>query len=842
MTREHDFRCTLPSGLHARPASLLSEVAECFASDVELLNRRTGAKANAKSVLETVAIAVKSGDACTLRCSGADAESAHEALREFVENVLPGCDEPAPVAGETEAVALPRALRDPSVRWLAGTIVCAGIGDGIAVHLGRRAPIAESAPAPDRAGSSASERDRARRAIAAVRAAMQTKLDAHPGDVEAGILRAHVAIAGDVGLRDKIDELVAQGRSAARAVVEAAEVFAQRMRAADSDYVRERAVDVIDIGRQLFEEITGTRTAAAPIALDEPSVVVSETLTPRELLSLDRTLVRALVLEHVGTTSHASILARSFDIPTLTGIAGVRSKLGAGDEALVDAGRGIVYPRIPPIVRRYYERERKTIERAQARVARHAGGLAETRDGQKLEIAANVSSADEVAPAFARGADGIGLYRTEMAFLDREAPPSEDDQLAAYAQAARAAKGRPVILRTFDVGGDKPVPYLHLRKESNPFLGVRGVRVYPEHRDVFRTQLRAILRASAFGKLQVMLPMVSTVDEVRWAKAELASVASELESDRVDFDRKLPLGVMVEVPSAALCIEELAGEVDFFSIGTNDLAQYVLAVDRESSAASHLYSELHPAFLRLLAKIATDARRAGKWVGMCGEMARFARNLPLLVALGLDEISSSAPSIAATKAALAELDSGECRALLERALACTSAEEVGELLASYSTCSAARALVEPDLVVFGSDSASKAEAIHDLVGVLHAAGRAGSPHELEEAVWAREEQYSTGLGHGFAIPHCKSDAIAVSSIAVARLAQSVDWGSLDGEPVHCVILLAMRASAEGDLHMKVFAQLARKLMHEDFRSRILAAADREGLLGCLTEELDLAPC
>jgi multiphosphoryl transfer protein len=842
MTREHDFRCPLPSGLHARPASLLSELADCFASDVELLNQRTGAKANAKSVLETVAIAVKAGDPCTLRCSGADAESAHEALREFVERVLPDCDEPPPPAQGEREVALPRALRDGNVRWHPGTIVCAGIGGGVAVHLGRRSSAAGAATVPDRAGSSAMERERARRAIVAVRASIQTKLDASPGHVEAGILRAHIAIAGDVGLRDKVDELVAEGRSASRAVVEAAEAFAERMRAADSDYVRERAVDVTDIGRQLFEEITGTRGSTAPLELTEPSVVVSETLTPREILSLDRSLVRALVLEHVGATSHTSILARSFDIPTLTGIAGVRSKLGAGDEALVDAGRGILFPRISSSVRRYYEREQKTIERARERIARHADVLAKTRDGRQMEIAANVSSADEIAPAFARGADAIGLYRTEMAFLDRDAPPSEEEHFAAYSRAARAAKGRPVILRTFDVGGDKPVPYLHLREESNPFLGLRGVRVYPVHRELFRTQLRAILRASAFGRVQLMLPMVSTVDEVLWVKSELAAVRSELESQLIDHDHKMPLGIMVEVPAAALCIDELAKEVDFFSIGTNDLAQYVLAVDRESSGAGGLYSELHPAFLRLLAKVVADAHRAGKWVGLCGEMGRSARNLPLLAGLGLDEISTAAPGIAASKAALAELDSNDCRALLERALACTSAREVESLLASFSTCSAVRALVEPDLVLVGADSASKAEAIHDLVGSLHAAGRTADPHELEEAVWAREEQYSTGLGHGFAIPHCKSNAIAVSSIAVARLAQPVEWGSLDGEPVHCVILLAVRASAEGDLHMKVFAQLARKLMHEDFRSRMLAAADGESLLSCLTEELDLAPC
>jgi fructose-specific PTS system IIA-like component len=834
---EYSFQCPLPNGLHARPAGQLAAVSTRFASEITLTNERTAAVANAKSVLAMVAINVKLGDSCRLRLAGADAETAHSTLTKFILNVLPGCDELLPVSANGNEVALPQSLRKAVGGWVRGTVVCPGIGQGRVVSVGGL--TVPTGLAEEAAGPREPARQHVHRALAAVRAGLEAKLAARPSAVEAGILHAHLSIASDVALVEKIDEQLDTGGSAGLAIVEAGRFFAARLKTAESAYVRERAIDVEDICRQLLEHIYGQRCASAGIELTQPSIVAAENLTPRQLLSVDKRYLKGLVLEHVGATSHAAILARSFNIPTLTGAADVRTKLLPGREAIVDANLGIVIPEVTEAVKRYYERERRKLGRRQQRLVRHVHQPAVTRDGQRLEVAANVASAEALAPAFAAGADGIGLFRTEMLFLEREAPPSEDEQFAAYVQAARAAGGRPVIIRTIDVGGDKPVPYLHLPRETNPFLGYRGVRIYSAHREIFDAQLRAILRASAFGRIWVMAPMIATLDEVRWIKARIAETQSALRSAGAAFDPGLRFGVMIEVPSAAFIIDQLAAEVDFFSIGTNDLAQYFLAVDRGSEKVAGLYSACHPALLRLLSKIVEDAHRHGRWVGMCGEMTRSARNLPLLLGLGLDEISTAAVEIPTLKAAVAQLDVAECRTLLARAMRCGSAAEVEGLLSTVRLGAASHGLLDSDLITVGSDSVSKEEAIKEIVDGIYAAGRTDHPQSVEAAVWAREGVYPTGLGHGFAVPHCKSDAMIESSIGVVRLSRPIEWGSVDGEPVQCVILLASRASDQDGAHMKVFSKLARKLMHESFRARLLTAPDRDGVLACLAAELGI---
>ncbi len=835
---ELEFACPLPNGLHARPASTLAEVVARHGAEVELENLRSGARANARSVLELVALDVRLGDRCRLRSRGADAALASRALRAFVANELPHCDEALPAEAPASGAALPRALRTVCERWHAGTIVCPGIGLGRVVLVGgARIPPALLAVAPR---TRAEELARFRRAGSAVRSALEARLAGRNSPVEQAILRAHLSILGDVGLTQRALGSIETGRSALQAVAEASAFFAARMREAGSAYVRERAIDVEDIALELCEELVGARLEAAQPELVEAAVIVAESLTPRQFLALDKRFLRGLVLQHTGGTSHAVILARSFGVPTLTGVAELRAHFAASTRAVVDANLGIVIPEPGPLVQRYYERELATLRQREERLARTRSGPARTRDARSLEVAANVASVDELAPAFAAGADGIGLFRTEMLFLDREEPPGEEEQFAIYLQAARAAHGRTVIVRTFDIGGDKPAPYLALAPEKNPFLGVRGVRVYPAHLELFRAQLRAILRAAAFGRIWMMVPMVGSVDELAWVRAELATVCAQLAAAGIVHDPKLRVGVMIEVPSAAFAIAELAREAEFFSIGTNDLLQYFTAVDREDARVAALASARQPAFLALLEKIVADARRAGRWVGMCGEMARSPRNLPLLVGLGLDEISTAAPEIPALKAAIAALSAADCRALLEQSLAARNAAAVDELVAAFRERGAAQSLLDAELVLLDSDSQSKEEVLQELVGALWVAGRAEDPRALEEAIWAREAVYSTGLGFGFAIPHCKSDAVAANTLALVRLARPVAWGASDGEPVRCVILLAMRASDAQGTHMKVFSRLARRLMHEEFRARLLAARERAELLAALGEELGLA--
>lgn len=835
---EYPFQCPLPNGLHARPASQLADVAARFLSEITLTNDRNGTNASAKSVLGMVALDVQAGDACRLRICGADAETARAAMHDFVSRVLPVADEPLPATVEGAAPPPPRSLREAAARWLCGTPVSGGIGQGHVLHAGG---LSLGLPAEGIAAGPALDEQRAfHDAVSSLRHDLERRMGAPASKAESGILAAHLAIAGDVDFARAVEALLSRGASAATAIVNVGRDYVARLSAAGSAYIRERAADVEDLCLQLLARIYGDRFAPPPVRLSRPSIVVAEQLSPHQLLSMDRRLLAGLVIAHAGRTSHVVILARSFSIPTLVGVVEARARLAPGREAVVDANLGIVIPDVTVSVRRHYERERRKLRRRMERFEPFIAAPATTRDNNTIQIGANVATAEELAPAFKHGADGVGLFRTEMLFMDRDAAPTEDEQYAVFAQAARAAGGRPVIIRTFDVGGDKPVPYLNLPREENPFLGLRGVRVYRAHADVFRAHLRAIVRASAHGGIWAMAPMVSSLEEARWFRAQVRDVQAELGATNAAFDAKMPVGIMVEVPSAALIIDQLSREVDFFSIGTNDLLQSFLAVDRGSAAAADQYSALHPSFLRLLARIVADARQHGRWVGMCGEMAGSVENLPLVLGLGLDEISTAAPEIPALKAATARFSSAACRSLVEHAMTCESVTQVRSVLAAFHQRDAAENLLETELVIVDSDAATKAEAIKEIIDAFFVAGRTGQPERVEDAVWAREDEYSTGLGHGIAIPHCKTDAIAANSIGVARLRRPVDWGAVDGEPVHCVILLAMRASDRNGTHLQVFSKLARNLMREEFRDRLLSAHEAPAILACLTDELGLA--
>src|SRR5262249_22277829 len=369
---------------------------------------------------------------------------------------------------------------------------------------------------------------------------------------------------------------------------------------------------------------------------------------------LERKWIRGLVLESAGTTSHTVILARSLGIPTLAGVKGAHL-VASGQEVLVDANRGFLITDYTPNVRKFYERESRTLERRKAVLARHGQYPGRTGDGHAFGVAANVSTAEESTRAFEAGADGIGVFRTEMLFLGREQAPSEDEQFEVYAQAARAAQNKPVVIRTIDIGGDKPLPFLKLPDEDNPFLGYRGVRVYKEDRHLVRTQISAALRASTFVRIHLMAPMISTLEEVLWFKNEVAEVQRDLDARKIPFDRSMLLGMMIEVPSAAFILDQLCAELDFFSIGTNDLSQYFFAADRGNTKVAQLANVRHPGFLRFLQQIVFGVHRHKKSVSVCGDMAADPRNLPLLVGLGLDEISVPVPEVLSIKERIARL-------------------------------------------------------------------------------------------------------------------------------------------------------------------------------------------
>jgi fructose-specific phosphotransferase system IIA component len=377
---------------------------------------------------------------------------------------------------------------------------------------------------------------------------------------------------------------------------------------------------------------------------------------------------------------------------------------------------------------------------------------------------------------------------------------------------------------------------LKLPAEENPFLGYRAVRIYAEFESLFRTQIRALIRASAHGKLKILIPMVATIDEVRWVKKIVAEEQSRCDGDKLSFDKAMEIGVMIEVPSAALAVDALGREVDFFSIGTNDLLQYFMAVDRANPRVAGLYNPLQPAFLRLLKQTVDAARAQKKWTGLCGEMGGQPRFLPLLIGLGLDEISVASPGIAHLKSEFATINFSDCRQLLDSALNCATANEVAVLLEEFASRHPAP-LLDADLIIVDSDAVTREEAIKQAVSQLYVLGRTQNPHAVEETIWEREKVYSTGFGHGFAMPHCKTNAVQSNSLVLLKLRAPVAWPSLDNEPVGVMILLAMRETNSPAEHMKIFAKLARQVMNEEFRARLQSEPDPKKICAFLLEKL-----
>ena len=824
-----DFVCPLANGLHARPASHLAELARRFAAQVTVVNGRTGRSANARSVLELVGTDTRAGDACRAEISGVDEHDAALALQRFVGQELAACDEPLAISEPAAAVVIPRSLRAAGLaHFETGVIACPGLGGGRAVSAGGFAvpPLL----ATERPAAAAVELARFADAAEQVARDLELALRTARG-ATAGIIRAHLAILHDPALTDHVTERIQAGRSAGQAIADALERQRTRLASVESAYVRERVLDLEDIVGRLWEKILGGKAASEAVVLREPSIVFAATLTPSQFLALDRTQLRGIVLEHGGQTSHAVILARSYGVPTVTGVAGAAALGRTGATVQLDAYLGILIRDPGAEVCRYYEREAEKRLRLAAATQAHRDRPATTADGRRLEVGANIASVEEARVAFANGAEGIGLFRTELLFADRSVAPGEDEQYELYAAVARLAGDRPVIIRTLDIGGDKPVPFLSFPAEANPFLGYRGVRFYAEHAGLIKAQLRALLRAAAHGPIKILVPMIASVEEARLVRRLLAEARTEAETAGHALGASVPLGFMLEVPAVAYLLDELCAEADFFSIGTNDLAQYLGAADRENPKVAALNSPFQPALLRLLKQIVDGVRRRGRWIGLCGEMAEKPAALPLLVGLGLDEISLAAPRIGATKAALAGLTAESAGAFLSRVLAAATRDDVAAIVADPPRVPLP--LLAAELVLDDVVATSKADVIRQMIDALHLAGRTDDPNAIEEAVWRREDTYSTGFGEGFALPHGKTDALRANSIVVARLRQPVEWQAMDGAPVDVVILLAIRESQHGKVHLQTLAQLSRLIMREEFRAALRAERTTAGILALL---------
>jgi phosphotransferase system enzyme I (PtsP) len=473
----------------------------------------------------------------------------------------------------------------------------------------------------------------------------------------AAVFHIHVQILEDKGFVAKLRDAVRERGNALEALREVLAVYSQTFERIADPYFRERAWDIEDVGRRVMERLLGVREDVPQ--LSKGSIIVVDNILPGYFARLDLEKVGAIVSEHGGSTSHGAIFARALEIPAVTGVAGIQTAARPGEKAIVDGGAGRIYLSPEPHLVSEYERARHRYAVAIQHLDAMHDRPAETRDGRRIRLTANVGLAGDLRLVEQHGAEGIGLYRTELLVLARRGFPDEDEQEQLYTRVAKALAPRPVTLRTLDLGGDKDIADLGIGPEDNPQLGCRSIRLSFEREGMFRSQLRAILRASVLGNVRLMLPMVSSLTELRRAREVIERAKAELDEAGVAYDRSMPVGLMIEVPSAALIAEPLARECDFFSIGTNDLTQYTLAVDRSNERVAHLYDPLHPAVLALIDHSVRAARRAGIPVSLCGEMASNPLGVPILVGLGIDELSGTPSAVPVMKEIIHALDAGE---------------------------------------------------------------------------------------------------------------------------------------------------------------------------------------
>ncbi|PZI68054.1 phosphoenolpyruvate--protein phosphotransferase [Staphylococcus aureus] len=503
------------------------------------------------------------------------------------------------------------------------------------------------------------------------------------GADKAAIFDAHLLVLDDPELIQPIqDKIKNENANAATALTDVTTQFVTIFESMDNEYMKERAADIRDVSKRVLSHILGVELPN-PSMIDESVVIVGNDLTPSDTAQLNKEFVQGFATNIGGRTSHSAIMSRSLEIPAIVGTKSITQEVKQGDMIIVDGLNGdvIVNPTEDELIAYQDKRERYFADKKELQKLRDADTV--TVDGVHAGLAANIGTPNDLPGVIENGAQGIGLYRTEFLYMGRDQMPTEEEQFEAYKEVLEAMGGKRVVVRTLDIGGDKELSYLNLPEEMNPFLGYRAIRLCLAQQDIFRPQLRALLRASVYGKLNIMFPMVATINEFREAKAILLEEKENLKNEGHDISDDIELGIMVEIPATAALADVFAKEVDFFSIGTNDLIQYTLAADRMSERVSYLYQPYNPSILRLVKQVIEASHKEGKWTGMCGEMAGDETAIPLLLGLGLDEFSMSATSILKARRQINGLSKNEMTELANRAVDCATQEEVIELVNNY---------------------------------------------------------------------------------------------------------------------------------------------------------------
>ena len=554
--------------------------------------------------------------------------------------------------------------------------------DGIGIGVARVAVEPDLSFTPHAPEDAAAEKERYAAAVAKFieqTNAQIERMKVTVGQEAAAIMGAHIEFAEDDGIKEMVEGSIDSGMCAEQAVSEAYDMYYTMFSNMEDELFRERAADVADVKTGLLADLLGKEVVDLS-TLPENSIVVVRELTPSMTADIDKDNVAGIVTETGGRTSHSAIIARALEIPAVLSVADVTTNIKTGDMVVVDGTNGKVIATPSDHDLEHYRAKAKQYAEEKLALEAYRGKPTVTGDGEKVLLVANIGNPDDANVAAEHDCEGVGLFRSEFLFMDAKELPTEDEQFAAYQKVALRMKNQPVIIRTLDVGGDKEIPYLNLQKEENPFMGFRAVRYCLNNPEQYKVQLTALLRASAFGDIKIMVPLVTNLDEIRQVKALVEECKADLDARGVSYNKDIEVGTMIETPAASLIADDLAAECDFFSIGTNDLIGYTMCADRGNDHISNLYQVYYPAVLRSIKNVIENGVKAGIMVGMCGEAAADPLLEPLLISFGLEEFSMSAPSILRARKTISQWSKAECDELAEKALACSTAEEVKALL------------------------------------------------------------------------------------------------------------------------------------------------------------------
>ncbi len=827
-----NFTCELINGIHARPASFLAEFCQKYSASIKVKRLDSHDFQNAKSALAIVSANILNNDNFVISVHGENESLIANEISDYILGDWKLCDSDAEKKIEQTSINyIPNIFNETEQKYIVGNSVVKGIAISTLMCLKEkklgndyfskliRLTTQEELEKFDQAQLVSSEE-------------LKAKLLSSDGH-ERDIIKFQLQFILDQDVKSKVYCEVYNGDTAIGAISKVVDFYVEQFRNSDSDYIKQRDVDVFDIGYRLMSNIDSEISELIKPVVDSDCILLCNTLTPGQFLSIDKSKVKGLVIANIGETSHTVILARAYGIPTLIGIDESQLAHLDGREVVLDAYLGICAFDCHDRVKYYYDSELVTYAKLDALNRQYIDSVTETKDGHRVEIAANIINAEECEIAFKNGAESIGLLRTEMMYIDSDACPNNDVILNQFNDILAHTQDRNIIIRTLDIGGDKPAKYIDFGEESNPFLGYRGIRIYQDNYEIFKGLIESILRSNHQDNLKIMAPMISCIEEVVWFVEQVNQIKSNL-----GINCKIEIGIMLEVPSIGYSIEECCKYVDFFSIGTNDLMQYFMATDRENQKVSHLYNKYNVGFIRFLNFVVEQIKHNDKWVGVCGELAADEKFAKLLVGMGVNELSVGCSSVAKIKRLVANLDYEQCKNLLNKVLLLSDSKEVEQEVYSQLCDGINDELVNLDNVISDISLPDKDSVIKYVIDGLFLNGVTNNKYLLEKNIWDREETYSTDIGFGFAIPHAKTTNVDKTAISICRLTNPINWGT---QEVSMVIMLTIKEEpgVSENEHMRIFSVLARKIMNKEFREGLMACHSGEQIKGMMKQHLEV---